>query len=290
MPDFDAIPGTRNAWREPRLYAGNAAARPLLRYDGGQAGSVTVRVGSVAAEFRRPAGNCRVAAGVRVDPDERICLMVVATGTGSEAGRRAADRATETATRFPMSAPNDLRPTGRDLLRIAGDCARFVNDDLNNDQKELRRARRPDAEFRTGLLLAVFPLEVPAGDSVAFAVVRVGHGAAWRVRPGSLDEIAFPGAGTGQAHRVGPTLPANATLLRSIVETVDGRLRDGEVLALTTEGLVRDEQDPAREFLAPVWAAPPRPLDFLRQLAVRRGDRDTDRAAAVAWIGHHELP
>ena len=67
-------------------------------------------------------------------------------------------------------------------------------------------------------------------------------------------------------------------------------LRDGEVLALTTEGLVRDEQDPAREFLAPVWAAPPRPLDFLRQLAVRRGDRDTDRAAAVAWIGHHELP
>ena len=53
MSDFPAVDAMDQPWYEPPLFTGDAeAALPLLAYDGGQTGAVTVRAGAAAADAR----------------------------------------------------------------------------------------------------------------------------------------------------------------------------------------------------------------------------------------------
>src|SRR6188472_1712983 len=137
MPDVNGSSEVDHPGREPQLYTGEVPSRPLLRCDGGQSGSVTVRAGSVTGEYRRPAGSCRVAATVRVDPEGRTCLMAVATGLGSESGGDAAQRAVESVTGFRAALSPGSETSGPALRRAARDCASKVERDL----RDLRAVR-----------------------------------------------------------------------------------------------------------------------------------------------------
>ncbi|GLW09193.1 hypothetical protein Misp01_43220 [Microtetraspora sp. NBRC 13810] len=264
---------------EPGLYRGNAMPiPPLLAYDGGQAGSVTVRAGWAAAERRRPVDNCNDSVTVWSDPEETVVVLAVADGVGAgESAGRAARAATALAARaFHHHWHNAGR---RDLENVVRSAIGDLDASL---RQQGSRSGSLDPGYRTTVVLAAVPAVVQPGGSVRAAVGRVGDSMAWLVRPGGLEPVfgaRDPAGGT-------PALPGHYQLLesRSLV------LSDGEVLALTTDGLAAGgPEERAAPYLADMWAAPPAPLEFLRTLTVRRNDRDDDRAAAVAWLGHYEI-
>ncbi|KUF18219.1 protein phosphatase 2C domain-containing protein [Streptomyces silvensis] len=292
MSDFPAVDAMETPWYEPPLFAGDAeAALPLLAYDGGQTGAVTVRAGAVAAETCRPRDNCNDAFALWSDAVTGICFLAVADGVGrsEDAGRaaRAAARVAVTAFRAewrpaPDPDPSEVRLAERVRGAVA-DVAATLDAQFRRRAKDGRRERRGGyGDFRTTLVVAALATRVPPGGSVPAVVARVGDSTAWRLRAGTLAPV-FP----GHADELAPTaaLPGNYAALELQALSVG----DGEVLALTTDGLARDGRDEhVRAFLGRFWAAPPTPLEFLGSLAVRRNDRNDDRAAAVVWFGHHE--
>ncbi len=280
MSDYPTLDAMDRPWYEPDLYSGPVNnVPPALAYDGGQVGALTLRAGSVAAEKRRPQHSGHDAFAVWTDPHGSMCLMAVADGLGeSDSAGQAARAATSLAIQAcrTRSAEN---PTGLGsvLRALAGDVDRTLS----------ARTPKQDPGYLTTLVLALLPTAVPPGGQVPAAVARVGDSTAWRIRSGSFEpifDLGEPGPFGGFA---APThvLPGHGHTLD--VRTM--QLCDGEVLALTTDGLARDVRgERATGFLEPLWAAPPTPLEFLASLSVRRNDRDDDRAAAVVWLGHYE--
>ncbi|ABW16500.1 hypothetical protein Franean1_7181 [Parafrankia sp. EAN1pec] len=284
MSDFPAMDPMDHPYLEPDLYRGAANnIPPMLAYDGGQVGTLTVRAGSVTAERHRPRRNDNESFTVWTDRDGSVCLLAVAgaVGDGENAGR-AARMATALAVQASRRRLASTAPaSGADLAALV----RAVTGDI--DAMLHSRASGPD--YLTTLLLGFVPTVVAPGGSVPAVVGRVGGLMAWRIRAGTVDPVfslADPGSpGTGGAPPQVAALPGHGDALE--VRTVT--LSDGEVLALTTGGLasgVRGER--VTGFLGPLWTVPPTPLEFLASLAVRRNDRDDDRTAAVAWLGHHE--
>ncbi|MGW4366632.1 protein phosphatase 2C domain-containing protein [Nocardia takedensis] len=258
----------------------------MLAYDGGRVGALTVRVGSVAAESRRPTHSCNDSAALWAAPEGDICVVAVADGVGpSDSAGRAARAATDVAVRAVRELwQQDPRPSGG----VPG-LVRAAYDDLNATLAD--RSSRPPAvadEYRSTIVLAVVPTAVPRGGAVDAVVARIGDSTAWRIRAGALEAL-FTAQSPSAPFRwqVTDALPGDTRRL----ELVEVRLADGEVLALTTDGLlVEGRPDAAGGFLRDAWAAPPDPLEFLAALAVRRDDRIDDRAAAVVWCGTHEYP
>ncbi|MGW8375336.1 protein phosphatase 2C domain-containing protein [Streptomyces sp. ODS28] len=294
MSDFPAVDAMDRPWYEPPLFTGDAeAALPLLAYDGGQVGAVTVRAGSVAAETCRPYDNCNDTFALWSHRATDLCFMAVADGVGrsEDAGRAARAAARVAVTAFRAKCGGLLDPRGSHLA----DRVREAIADVAVTLDELARRRLASkggqggpkvagghGDYRTTLVVAALVTRVPPGGRVPAVVARVGDSTAWRLHSGSLAPV-FP----GRAEESAPTaaLPGNFAAL----ETQTLHLGDGEVLALTTDGLARDGRDEhVRAFVGRLWAAPPTPLEFLASLAVRRNDRDDDRAAAVAWLGHWE--
>jgi hypothetical protein len=263
---------------EAGLYRGNAVPiPPVLAYDGGQAGMVTVRAGWAAAERRRPQDNCNDSVTVWTDPAETVCLLAVADGVGAgESAGRAARAATALAVQaFRGHWEGGGRLDLETLVRLAiGDLDASLH-------RQATQSGALDPGYRTTVVLAAVPTVVQPGGVVRAALGRVGDSTAWRVTAKGLEPLFTPPAGRG-TH----ALPGHATLLE--LRGLD--LADGDVLALTTDGLAAGgAEERASRYLADMWAVPPSPLDFLRTLTLRRNDRDDDRAAAVAWLGHHEI-
>lgn len=285
MSDFPAVDAMDQPWYEPPLFTGDAeAALPLLAYDGGQAGAVTVRAGAAAAETCRPRDNCNDAFALWSDAATGICFLAVADGVGrsEDAGRaaRAAARVSVKAFRAQWLQAPDL--SGDHLEDRVRETVADVAVTLDSLSRRRPGGGHEHGDYRTTLVVAALPTRVPPGGGVAAVVARVGDSTAWRLRAGFLTPV-FP----GQAEDLAPTaaLPGNYAALQ--LQVLD--IGDGEVLALTTDGLARDGRDEqVRAFLGRLWAAPPTPLEFLGSLAVRRNDRSDDRAAAVAWLGHYE--
>lgn len=285
MSDFPAVDAMDQPWYEPPLFTGDAeAALPLLAYDGGQTGAVTVRAGAAAAETCRPRDNCNDAFALWSDAATGICFLAVADGVGrsEDAGRaaRAAARVAVKAFRAQWLPAPGL--SGHHLADRVRETVADVAVTLDSLSRRRTGGGHEHGEYRTTLVVAALPTRIPPGGGVAAVVARVGDSTAWRLRPGFLVPV-FP----GRAEDLTPTaaLPGNYEALQ--IQVLD--LGDGEVLALTTDGLARDGRDEqVRAFLGRLWATPPTPLEFLGSLAVRRNDRSDDRAAAVAWLGHHE--
>ncbi|MEV5407532.1 protein phosphatase 2C domain-containing protein [Thermopolyspora sp. NPDC052614] len=279
MTDIPSIDIMSRPLQEPGLYQGDTIPiPPLMGYDGGQAGNVTVRAGWVAAERRRPRDNCNDSVTVWADPGQTVCLLAVADGVGVEArAGRAARAATALAIQaFRAHWDEDRSRDLETLIQLA-----FGDLDASLHRQGSQGGSLHPA-YRTTVTLAAVPAVVPPGGIVRVAVGRVGDSDAWLVRPGELQPLF----GTRDRSRGTPALPGH----RHLFESRSLIMADGEVLALTTDGLAAGgAQERAAPFLADMWAAPPTPLDFLRSLSVRRDDRDDDRAAAVAWLGHYEI-
>ncbi|GGN65339.1 hypothetical protein GCM10010112_26610 [Actinoplanes lobatus] len=274
MSDLPNLGVTDRPWLEPQLYRGPVnTVPPALAYDGGQAGALTVRAGTVAGEQRRPWHTGNDAFAVWTDPHARICLLAVADGVGTD---EAAGRAARWATGYAVKSCRTRHTPGADLPTLLRGIFGDIDASLATHV----------AEPMTTLTIALVPTAVPAGGAVTAAVAAVGDSTAWLMRGGRVTPLF----GTRAASRPAPptfALPGHGHRL-TLREPV---LHDGETLILATDGLLSGDPDErATGFLARMWAVPPTPLDFLAALGVRRPDRDDDRAAAVAWIGHHDLP
>ncbi|MPY61444.1 protein phosphatase 2C domain-containing protein [Streptomyces spongiae] len=285
MPDLPTVDAMDQPWYEPPLFTGDAeAALPLLAYDGGQTGSVTVRAGWSAAETCRPRDNCNDAYALWSDAPTGVCFLAVADGVGrsDDAGRAARAAARVAVSAFRARWLHDPVQSGEELDKTVAWVFRDVESTLADLSKRRAGGESYAPDFRSTLVVAALRTDVPPGGGVPVVVARVGDSTAWRVSADMLEPVF---GGTSDELGLTAALPGNLTAL----EGVRLRITDGEVLALTTDGLARDGRDePVRAFLGRLWAAPPTPLEFLGSLAVRRNDRDDDRAAAVVWFGHYE--